>query len=87
MPPPRTLRQILNKLVWDERERLVEYEITFIHRGAPRDRMTVPCSIITKIGPSWFTYKSREEEAIIPFHRIIEIRNVKTDRLLWGKKP
>ena len=83
----KTLRQILNKLVWDEREAIADYEVTFIHRGGDGDRKTIPCGIITQIGPSWFTYKSEEESAIIPFHRILEIRNLRDGQVIWSKKP
>lgn len=83
---PKTLRQILNKLVWDKREAIANYEVTFIHRGIPGDRKTIPCRIITQIGPSWFTYESEEESAIIPFHRILEIKNVRNRQVIWSKK-
>lgn len=83
----KTLRQILNKLVWDEREAIADYEVTFIHRGEYGDRKTIQCGIITQMGPSWFTYKTEGETAIIPFHRILEIRNVKNGQVIWRKKP
>lgn len=86
MTNPKTLRQILNKLVWDERETIADYEIKFIHRGIPGDSKIIPCRIITQIGSSWFTYESVEENAIIPFHRILEIKNVRTGQVIWGKK-
>jgi len=87
MTTPKTLRQILNKLVWDEREAISDYEVTFIHRGVPGDQKTIPCRIITQIGSSWFTYQSEEESAIIPFHRILEIKNVRNGQVVWGKRP
>lgn len=86
MTKPKTLRQILNKLVWDKREAVADYEVTFIHRGVPGDRKTIPCRIITQIGSSWFKYKSEGEAAIIPFHRIIEIKNVRNGQVVWSKK-
>jgi len=80
------IREALNKIFWDKREKIADYEITFIHRGVHEDRKTVPCSIIARIGPSWFIYKTDEEEALIPFHRIITIKNTKTKRTIWSKK-
>ncbi len=77
------IRRALNKIFWDKREKIANYEITFIHRGAHEDRKTIPFSIITKIGPSWFIYKTVEEEAFIPFHRITAIKNTKTKRVIW----
>jgi hypothetical protein len=47
----------------------------------------VACKLVTKIQPSWFTYDDvRGQETVIPFHRILEIRNVKTGESIWRKK-
>lgn len=81
-----TVREFLNKIFWDPRENRFDYEIAFIHRGAPMDRKILPCSLIKEVKSSWFTYESKEEgEVIIPFHRIIEIRNVKTGQTVWKR--
>lgn len=77
----------MNKLLWDSRENIADYELTFIHRGAPGDVKTIPCSLIKEVKTSWFIYKSEEEEeVVIPFHRILEIRNTTTGQAIWRKK-
>lgn len=82
-----TIREVLNRIFWDKRESPEDYEVTFIHRGAYMDRKTVPCGSIDRVRSSWFTYESEEEgEVLIPFHRVLEIRNVKTGQLVWRKK-
>ena len=81
-----TIREFLNKIFWDPRENRVDYEVVFIHRGAYMDRKSVPCGLIKEVKSSWFTYESAEEgEVFIPFHRIIEIRNVKTGEIAWRR--
>jgi uncharacterized protein (UPF0248 family) len=78
-------REIFNKIFWDKREKPENYFVTFIHRGAPQDRKTIPCTSIVKVERSWFIYSVEGEETLIPFHRILEIKNIKTGKVLWRK--
>jgi len=84
------LKNILNRLQWDEREKLERYVITYRHRGAPEDVVRIPASKIKDIRKSYFTIldelKTHAEETIIPFHRILEIRNISSRRVIWIKK-
>lgn len=73
---------MLNKIFWDEREDPGDYEITYVHRGAEGDRKTISAEEIKDVGASWLTLKS-QEEALIPFHRILAIRNVRANRTIW----
>ncbi len=58
----------------------------FRHRGAPLNQRVVACTLITTIQPSWFTYMDEGgRETVIPFHRILEIRNIKTGETIWRK--
>ncbi len=44
----------------------------------------INASLITKVGPSWFTYATAEsEETLIPFHRVMRIVNVQTGQVIW----
>lgn len=80
------IRDVLNKILWTDPSNTADYEVTFVHRGAAMDRRTIPLNSIVMVKPSWFTYIGEgEEEVQIPFHRIIEIRNIKTGRVLWRK--
>ncbi|MEM2915159.1 MAG: RNA repair domain-containing protein [Candidatus Bathyarchaeia archaeon] len=93
-----SLQSLLNKLVWDKRFNIKNYSLTFIHRGAKDGKKIIPCQLITKIGKSWFTYNltlseqgtrkvnAVEREAFIPFHRILEIKNIKTGEILWKRR-
>jgi len=75
----------LNKIRWNKRFNPEDYVITFIHRGVKDNKKTIPYRLIASIGKSWFTYKSEEEEVFIPYHRILEIKNIKTGEILWSK--
>ena len=79
------LKNVLNKLRWDERERADQYLITYRHRGAPADVKQVRASKIRRLGNSFFTLADEfdSEETIIPFHRVIEIRNLQEDVVIW----
>ena len=80
------LKNIFNKIFWDKRVNIEDFEITYIHRGAPNDQKAIAASLITQVGKSWFTYKDQGNENKIPMHRIIAIKNIKTGDFLWTKK-
>lgn len=78
------LRNVFKKITWDTRERAKNYAILFIHRGAPEDTREINASLITKVGPSWFTYATSEsEETLIPFHRVRRIIDLQTGQTVW----
>lgn len=83
------LKNILNKLRWDSRENPENYRITYRHRGAVGDVRKIQASRIQKLGKSYFTILDAvrsAEETIIPFHRILEIRSIADDRIIWTKR-
>jgi uncharacterized protein (UPF0248 family) len=61
---------VLNALRWKPGEALSEAWISYVHRGAPGDEMTIPGSDVVELGRSFFVTK----EAKIPYHRIKLIR-------------
>ena len=80
------LRDILNKIFWDPKENKLDYEVIYIHRGANMDQKHLALSLIQEVKSSWFIYNSKSEgEVVIPFHRIIEINNLKTGKKIWRK--
>jgi uncharacterized protein (UPF0248 family) len=81
------LRAILNRILWNEKEgHYDDYVVTYIHRGAPGDSRGVSFARIKKIGKSWFSLVDFEEEVIIPFHRILTVKNIQTGEVLWRKR-
>ena len=87
--PESIIRKILNRIKWDSQENILNYEITFLHRGAPNDQLTYPAERIKEIKGSYliFTDPTTEEgEVLIPFHRIRSIYNKKTNQIIWKKE-
>ncbi|HXZ90472.1 MAG TPA: RNA repair domain-containing protein [Candidatus Dormibacteraeota bacterium] len=82
------LKNILNRLRWDSRENPDDYLITYRHRGAPGDEKQIRASCIKNLGKSYFTILSElgEEEIMIPFHRILEIRNTPKNSIIWTSR-
>lgn len=83
-------RYVLNRLFWDPKLKHAkdQFEITYIHRGAPGDRKTVRVSRIEQVLPSFFTYRRRStgEEVYIPYHRILTIANRETGKVYYRKR-
>jgi uncharacterized protein (UPF0248 family) len=79
------LKNILNRLRWQVAENADDYLITYRHRGAPGDIKQIRASHIKTIGKSYFTFQGSlsEEETLIPFHRVLEIRNTEKDSIRW----
>jgi len=79
------LKNILNRLRWDSSENPGNYLITYRHRGAPRDVKHTRASKIRRLTKSYFTLQDdpENEESVIPFHRILEIRNTVDDSIVW----
>jgi len=80
------IRDLLNQLKWDPKEDINDYIIVYIHRGALNDRRQIPAHFIKEIYVGSFLFTLDEEETIIPFHRIIEIRNIRTQELVYQKR-
>jgi uncharacterized protein (UPF0248 family) len=62
-------REVLNQLKWCPSGGLERAEITYLHRGAPYDEMTIMGSEITELERSFFC----TSESKIPYHRIRRI--------------
>jgi uncharacterized protein (UPF0248 family) len=62
-------REVLNELRWKPGMSLAEAEITYVHRGAPKDEMTIRGSDIMELERSFFVTR----ESKIPYHRIKRI--------------
>jgi uncharacterized protein (UPF0248 family) len=78
------LKNILNRLRWDSSENPANYLITYRHRGAPGDMKQIRGSQIKGLGKSYFTMQEGSgDETLIPFHRILEIRNTLDESVIW----
>lgn len=62
-------REVLNQLKWGPSGGLERAEVTYLHRGAPGDEMTVLGSEVVVLERSFFC----TSESKIPYHRIRRI--------------
>ena len=63
------IREILNKVKWDERFDFDKLEVVYLHRGAPNDLKRIYGREIVNIEKSFLSLK----EAEIPYHSIVRI--------------
>ncbi len=77
-------KKILDELKWHPEKSLEDIEITYIHRGAPGDELTILAEDIIGLERSFFVINRGGRETLIPYHRIKEIR--RGGAVLWGKK-
>jgi uncharacterized protein (UPF0248 family) len=61
-------REVLNDLKWHQ-GRLAEAMVTYVHRGAPGDVVTICGADITALGRSFFEVGGSS----VPYHRIVAI--------------
>ena len=78
------VRRILNELLWHPEKSLKGVKITYIHRGAPEDTITIGGSEIIRLERSHFIIERAGEETWIPYHRITEVK--KDEEVLYKKR-
>ena len=85
------LKDFFNQLLWDKKfkDKTSDYDITYIHRGAPGNKKMVNFSQIEKVNSGSFEYYDEEFSRVstIPFHRILIIKDFKKDEIVYTKKP
>jgi uncharacterized protein (UPF0248 family) len=82
-----TLRDVLNRIRWDREKTKLSYEVSYVHRGATGDKRTIPFSNIREIHSSWFMYTDPDDgDVMIPFHRVLEVREVGSEQILWRSR-
>lgn len=78
------LKNILNNIIWGI-EDSKDYEIIYVNRSKEKNESSIRGDKISKVGKSWFKIYE-ETETVIPFHRIIFVRNLKTNKTIWKKE-
>jgi uncharacterized protein (UPF0248 family) len=68
------VRRLLNELLWHPNKSLVGVKVTYIHRGAPGDKLTLDGSEIVKLERSHFIIERGGIGTWIPYHRIIMVK-------------
>lgn len=86
MPRKPRSREIIEQILWDRRFKAEDYLLSYVHRGAAGERKNIPLSRILNVKHSWISFLDEGGvESRIPLHRVVEIRNVKTGRVIWTK--
>lgn len=76
-------KRILDRLKWHPGKSLKGVNITYIHRGALDDCMTVSAEDVIELEKSFFVVERGSKKVKIPYHRIQEIR--RGEEVLWRK--
>ncbi|ABR55195.1 Protein of unknown function DUF504 [Methanococcus vannielii SB] len=74
------LKELINRLLWHPKSSPKDYVIIYLHRGAPDNKKSISVNNII-INDSFLVFN----ETHIPFHRILEIKNLKTGEILYKK--
>ena len=80
-----TARRFMHKLRWHPLDRFEDYEVIVVHRGALNGLRAIPCSLIKELYSGGFEYGEGGSLTFIPFHRIVEIRNLRDGRVVWRR--
>lgn len=76
-------RKKLLELKWHPQKSLEGIEITYLHRGAPGDMLTVAGRDVVRLEKSFFVIVRSGREVAIPYHRILELK--KNREVIWKK--
>lgn len=77
-------RKSLTELKWHPNKSLKGVTITYVHRGAPGNVVTINSENIAALDKSFFVVRAGGAEKRIPYHRIVEIK--KGEDILWKKR-
>ncbi|MEM2907364.1 MAG: RNA repair domain-containing protein [Candidatus Odinarchaeota archaeon] len=81
------INDLLNKLRWDPYFKNKIVRITYVHRGVAGNTREITSDKINRISDAYFTYINNSgEEIVIPYHRILIIRDEKSKEVLWARK-
>lgn len=83
-------QDFFNRLKWDRSyaDKRDEFEITYTHRGAPNDAITINYTDIEDIKHDGFVYRNERTgfNTFIPYHRIKKIENFITNETLYRQE-
>ena len=80
------VRALLNKIRWHKDYNPEDYEVLIVHRGAPGNVRVIPASSITEVLSGGFKFRDLNgDEKVIPYHRVLLIRNRVNGDLLFMK--
>ena len=83
---PPLLRDILNRIKWDDSYPPDEFQVSYTHRGVIGDQLIVNFTDISEISSSWIIIHNNNEDTLIPLHRIMSVKNFVTGETLYEKR-
>jgi uncharacterized protein (UPF0248 family) len=81
--PEHPLRRLLSRIIRAS-GKASRFEIVYIHRGAENDQITINVSEVAGVAKGSFALA--DGETSIPFHRILLVRDLDKDTILWEKR-
>lgn len=81
--PEHPLRALLSRIVQTSQDPS-DFVLAYVHRGAQEDQLVIRVSTIGRLGKGWFMLEDGETQ--IPFHRVLYVKNEKTNLVLWEKR-
>lgn len=70
------IRSLLNKIRWHSKLNPEDFEVHIVHRGAPNDVKVIPVTSITEVLRDCFKFRDLNgDEKVIPYHRVLLIRD------------
>ncbi|MFQ6105950.1 MAG: DUF504 domain-containing protein [Candidatus Hydrothermarchaeaceae archaeon] len=76
-------KKVIDELKWHPEKSLEGVVITYLHRGAPGDVISVKAEELRFEGSFFVLYRDNRKTEI-PYHRIVEIK--KGSEILWKKR-
>ncbi len=79
-------REMLNKIKWHPDYHEDEYTVTYLHRGAPNDEISIPFTRIESLCTSDFMLLDDDGiETYIPYRRVLRVLDA-NGRTAWEKR-
>ncbi len=69
----KMVKRVLDELQWHPEKSLKGAKITYIHRGAPNDKVFIDGSEIVRLEQGHFVLNRGGRETWIPYHRITSV--------------
>ncbi|MDH5815860.1 MAG: RNA repair domain-containing protein [Candidatus Nezhaarchaeota archaeon] len=80
------IRELLNKIKWYDKLNPEDFEVHILHRGAPNDVKVIPATNITEVLKNCFKFRDQDgNETVIPYHRVLLIRDRVRGYILYEK--
>ena len=81
--PEHPLRSLLSRILRGRGDPS-EVELIYLHRGASNDQLVIRVSTISHLSKGSFLLSDGETQ--IPYHRVLNVTNTVSNRVLWEKR-